>query len=70
MSKPNAEQTEQEFAYTYACKRMLHELEHIQFELGVAKSFAPQGLSKGAMQTVEGRLYDLKAALYNALKTV
>lgn len=70
MSKPNSEQTEQEFAYTYACKRMLHELEHIQFELGVAKSFAPQGISKGAMHTVEIRLYDLKAALYNALKTV
>ena len=70
MSKPNAEQTEQEFAYTFACKRMLHEIEYLRVHLDTAKGAAPQGLSKGAIQNVEGRIYDLKAALYNALKTV
>jgi hypothetical protein len=70
MSKPNKDQTEQEFAYTFACKKMMHELAAVQMYLDAAKSAGMQGVSKGALQTVEIRLYDLKAALYNALKTV
>lgn len=70
MSKPNREQTEEEFRYTFACKKMLHEMEAVMLYLNEAKSVAPQGLSKGAISNVEGRIYDLKAALYNALKTV
>ena len=70
MSKPNREQTPEEFIYTFACKKMLHELSRVSVYLDEAKNHAPQGLSKGAIQNVEGRVYDLKAALYNALKTV
>lgn len=70
MSKPNREQTDQEFQYTYACKRMLHEIEYLRVHLDTAKSAGMQGVSRGALSTVELRIYDLKAALYNALKTV
>lgn len=70
MSKPNKDQTPEEFIYTFACKKMLHELARVNVYLDEAKTHAPQGLSKGAIQNVEGRIYDLKAALYNALKTV
>lgn len=70
MSKSNREQTEQEFQYTFACKKMLHELEAVRMYLDAAKSAGMQGVSKGALQNVELRIYDLKAALYNALKTV
>jgi len=70
MMKSNAEQSPQEFAYTFACKKMLHEMEAVMLYLNEAKSVGMQGVSRGALQTVEGRIYDLKAALYNALKTV
>ena len=70
MSKPNREQTEQEFIYTFACKKMLHELESVNIFLDEAKRVGMQGDSAGALRNVEGRIYDLKAALYNALKTV
>lgn len=70
MSKPNAEQNDREFQYTFACKKMLHEMERVMLYLDEAKSVAPQGLSRGALSNVEGRIYDLKASLYNALKTV
>lgn len=66
----NVDQTEQQFQYTFACKKMLHELEAVMLYLDGAKSVGMQGLSKGALQNVEGRIYDLKAAIYNALKTV
>lgn len=70
MSKPNAEQTEQEFRYTFACKMMLHDIAYVMEDLEKAKAAGLQGVSKGALSTVELRIYDLKAALYNALKTV
>lgn len=70
MSKPNREQTPQEFQYTFAIKRILHDLEEVMVELNTAKSAGMQGVSKGALSTVELRIYDLKAACYNALKTV
>lgn len=68
--KTNAQQTEEEFRYTLACKKMLHEMEICLLYLDEAKSVGMQGISRGAISTVESRIYDLKAALYNALKTV
>ncbi len=70
MSKPNREQTPQEFQYTLAMKKILHDMEYIQLQLNTAKSAGLQGVSKGALTVVESRIYDLKAACYNALKTV
>ena len=70
MSKPNREQTEQEFQYTLAMKKILHDTEYLMLQLNAAKSAGLQGVSKGALSTVELRIYDLKAACYNALKTV
>ena len=70
MSKPNREQTEQEFNYTYAIKKAIHQLNYVTMEIESAKSVGMQGVSKGAIQSAEIRLYDLKVALYNALKTV
>lgn len=70
MSISNKDMTQQEFDYSFALKRMLHKIEYLQLELDAAKSVGMQGVSKGALQTVEIRIYDLKAALYNALKTV
>lgn len=66
----NTDMTEQEFAYTFSCKRMMNDLYILEAELKNAKSVGMQGLSKGALQTVEARLYDLQAAILNALKTV
>lgn len=70
MSKPNKDQTEQEFAYTYACKKMLHELEYLRVHLDTAKSAGMQGISQGALNTIEIRMHGLRTAIYNALKTV
>jgi hypothetical protein len=70
MSKPNRDQSPEEFIYTFACKKMLHELERVGVFLDEAKLVGLQGDSAGALRNVEGRIYDLKAALYNALKTV
>lgn len=68
--KPNKDMTEQEFHYTFACKRMMNDLLILEAGLVNAKSVGMQGVSKGALTNVEGRIYDLKAAIYNALKTV
>lgn len=70
MSKSNREQTPEEFQYTLAMKKILHDTEQIHLEIMAAKSVGLQGLSLGALSNVEGRLYDLKAACYIALKTV
>jgi hypothetical protein len=70
MSKANAEQTPEEFIYTFACKKMLHELARVGVYLDEAKTHAPQGLSAGAIHNVEARVRDLRDSLYNALKTV
>jgi hypothetical protein len=70
MSKANRDQSPEEFIYTFACKKMLHEIESISVYLDEAKLVGLQGDSAGALRNVEGRVYDLKAALYNALKTV
>lgn len=68
--KSNATMTQQEFDYSLACKKMLHNIEYLQLELDAAKAVGINGLSAGALRNVEARIYDLKAALYNALKTV
>jgi hypothetical protein len=70
MSKPNAQQTAQEFQYTLAIKKILHDMELLTVHLNTAKSAGIQGVSAGALRNVEGRMFDLKAACYNALKTV
>lgn len=68
--KSNKEMTEQEFAYTVSCKRMMNDILLIEETLRQAKTVGMQGVSKGALTNVEGRIYDLKAAVINALKTV
>ena len=68
--KANAAMTEEEFAYTFMCKRMMNDLYLIESTLNGAKLVGLQGVSKGALQNVEGRIYDLRAAILNALKTV
>lgn len=68
--KANKEMTEQEFAYTFACKRMMNDLYIIENDLQAAKLIGMQGVSAGALSNVEGRIYDLQAAILNALKTV
>jgi hypothetical protein len=68
--KSNKEMTQQEFDYSIALKRMAHKMEYLMVELESAKCVGMQGVSKGALVNVEGRIYDLKAAIYNALKTV
>ena len=70
MSKANKDQTEQEFQYTLAIKKILHEMEYLRIHLDTAKGAGLQGVSNDALHNIEGRMYDLKAALYNALKTV
>lgn len=66
----NADMTEQEFAYTFACKRMMNDLYILEAELKNAKSVGMQGDSAGALKNIESRIYDLHAAILNALKTV
>ena len=68
--KANKDMSGKEFAYTFSCKRMMHDLYVIEHELKAAKLVGMQGDSAGALRNVEGRLYDLKAAILNALKTV
>lgn len=70
MSKPNREQTQQEFNYTYAIKKAIHRLNYVEMEIESAKSVGMQGVSKGALIVAENEAAILKAALYNALKTV
>jgi hypothetical protein len=70
MSKANKDQTDQEFAYTYALKRMMHDLAPVSVHLTTAKSAGMQGLSGGALIVIENELALLKSAIANALKTV
>ena len=68
--KANADMTQQEFDFSIAVKRAIHRLNYVEMELESAKNVGMQGISRGALSNAEGRIYDLKAALYNALKTV
>jgi hypothetical protein len=66
----NSEMNEKEFKFSVGLKRAMNDLLIFEDEILRLKGVAPQGLSRGAMTNVEGRVYDLKAALINALKTV
>lgn len=68
--KSNREMTEDEFHYSTSVKKMLHRIEYLYVELESAKTIGMQGESAGALRGIEGRIFDLKAACYNALKTV
>lgn len=70
MTKANRDMTREEFDYSIALKRMVHKMEYLRLELDAAKAVEINGLSKGALRNVEGRMFDLKAAIYNALNTV
>jgi hypothetical protein len=62
--------TEQEFHYTYALKRMMHDLALVTQDFEAAKLVGMQGLSGGALIVIETELSLLKSAIRNALKTV
>ena len=68
--KPNAEQSQREFSYTVACKRMMNDCALMQDEVDTAKRAATNGQSYGAMLNVEYALENLRIAIINALKTV
>jgi hypothetical protein len=66
----NRDMTEKQFSYTFALKRMMNDLCLVEEDLRQAKDVGIQGLSDGALRSVEIRMDDLKAAVVNALKTV
>jgi hypothetical protein len=68
--KPNAEQSDREFAYTVACKRMMNDCALMQDEVDTAKRTDINGQSYGAMIGVEIALEILRQSIINALKTV
>lgn len=68
--KPNKDMTDQEFNYTVSLKRMMNDLLIVEDDLRNAKSVGMQGVSRGALMSIELCIYDLKANIYNALKTV
>ena len=68
--KPNTEQSQREFAYTVACKRMMNDCALMQDQVDTAKRAGINGQSYGAMLNVEYALENLRIAIINALKTV
>lgn len=68
--KPNREMTSQEFLFSFAIKRMMHDISLIEEDFRQAKTVGMQGDSEAALRNIEGRIFDLRAAGYNALKTV
>lgn len=70
MTKANKDMTPDEFLFSTTIKHAIVDLNYIQEHVLELKDVAPQGVSKGSLTLVESRIYDLKAALYNALKTV
>lgn len=70
MSKANKDMTDREFAYTYACKRMMNECVLMQDQVDTAKLAATQRKSLGAMVRVEVELEALRQAILDALKTL
>jgi hypothetical protein len=66
----NRDMTEKQFSYTFALKRMMNDLCLVEEDLRQAKDVGIQGLSGGALRSVEMRMDDLKSAVVNALKTV
>ena len=68
--KANRQMTRNEFNFTTALKVAYNELYKVQDQIDLAKDAAPQGLSRGQLSIVESRIYDLKAAILHAMKTV
>ena len=68
--KANKDQTDQEFAYTYALKRMMHDLALVKEDLRAAQTVGMQGLSHGAIVRVEENVLILELSIRQALKTV
>lgn len=68
--KSNKDMSETEFNYSIALKRMMNDLYVLEEDLRQAKSVGTKGLSEGALRIIEGRVYDLQAAILNGLKTV
>lgn len=68
--KANKDMTRQEFDFSYAIKKAIHRLNYVEMEIESAKNVGMQGVSKGALIVAENEVSILKAALYNALKTV
>jgi hypothetical protein len=66
----NRDMTEKQFSYTFALKRMMNDLCLVEEDLRQAKDVGIQGLSGGALRSIEMRMEDLKSAVVNALKTV
>jgi hypothetical protein len=66
----NKDLTQKQFSYTFALKRMMNDLCLVEEDLRQAKDVGMQGVSGGALRSVEMRMDDLKSAVVNALKTV
>ena len=66
----NRDMTEKQFSYTFALKRMMNDLCLVEEDLRQAKDVDMQGISDGALRSIEMRMDDLKSAVINALKTV
>lgn len=70
MMKANKDMNQQEFDYSLSLKRMMNDVMLVEEDLRQAKTVGIKGVSDGALRIIEGRIYDLKAAIYNGLKTV
>jgi len=68
--KANKDMDQKDFDYTLALKRMMNDVLIVEEDLRQAKTVGIKGVSEGALRIVESRIYDLKAAIYNGLKTV
>ena len=66
----NRDMTKKQFSYTLALKRMMNDLCLVEEDLRQAKDVDMQGISDGALRSIEMRMDDLKSAVINALKTV
>jgi len=66
----NKDMTKKQFSYTLALKRMMNDLCLVEESLRQAKDVDMQGISDGALRSIEMRMDDLKDAVVNALKTV
>ena len=70
MMKANKDMNQQEFDYSLALKRMMNDVMLVEEDFRQAKPFGIKGVSDGALRIIESRIYDLKASIYNGLKTV
>lgn len=68
--RTNKDMSDMEFHYTVALKRMMNDVLIVEEDLRQAKAVGTKGVSHGALLSIEGAIYDLKASIYNGLKTV